>query len=84
MKPCLDSTKIVEQLRQAAKDCTWMAKQHEKDTLYSLAADEIERLQGLLFQRGAMEDAPCFCCGDSGEDYFDLNRHPCAKHHIWP
>jgi hypothetical protein len=43
-------TKIVEQLRQAAKDCTWMAKQHEKDTLYSLAADEIERLRSALME----------------------------------
>ena len=45
------------------------------------AAAEIERLQDLLFARGAMDDAPCFCCGYNGPGYFNPGTHPCAKRH---
>jgi hypothetical protein len=43
---------------------------------------EVQRLRELLFERGAMEDAPCFCCGYNGPGYFQPDQHPCAaKHH---
>ena len=45
------------------------------------AADEIERLRNLLFAMGAMENAPCFCCGYNGPGYFNSDTHSCAKHH---
>jgi len=42
---------------------------------------EIERLRDLLFARGAMKDAPCFCCGYNGPGYFQPKLHPCAARH---
>lgn len=44
-------------------------------------AAEIKRLQDLLFSMGAMKEAPCFCCGYNGPDYYNPAVHPCAKRH---
>jgi hypothetical protein len=35
----------------------------------------------MLFALGAMEHAPCFCCGYSGSGYFSPRTHPCAARH---
>lgn len=43
---------------------------------------EIKRLQDLLFARGAMAEAPCFCCGYNGPGYFQVEAHPCAERHL--
>jgi len=43
---------------------------------------EIKRLQDMLFARGAMAEAPCFCCGYSGPGYFQVESHPCAERHL--
>ncbi len=51
------------------------------DILFNDAADEIEKLQNMLFVRGAMEDAPCFCCGYNGAGYFQPEQHKCAAMH---
>lgn len=42
---------------------------------------EIGRLQDLLFERGAMRDAPCFACGYNGRGYYQSDTHPCASRH---
>lgn len=42
---------------------------------------ESERLRGLLFDSGAMADAPCFACGYDGPGYFDSSVHACAAQH---
>lgn len=42
---------------------------------------EVKRLQDLLFAKGAMNSAPCFCCGYKGEGYFQTDKHPCAARH---
>ena len=34
----------------------------EKDLLKA----KVKRLEDILFARGAMEEAPCFCCGYNG------------------
>lgn len=45
------------------------------------AAKYIERLEDRLFAAGAMEQAPCFCCGYNGPGYYQPGSHPCAKRH---
>jgi len=46
---------------------------------------EVEKLErayeDMLFARGAMADAPCFCCGYNGPGYYHPDTHPCAKRH---
>ena len=42
---------------------------------------EIARLKELLFERGAMESAPCFACGYNGPGYYQPSSHPCAERH---
>ena len=49
---------LVERLRRAAKETTWPAPQHEKDTLYALAADEIERLRARLAEAERAKGEP--------------------------
>lgn len=44
-------------------------------------SDLVRRLQDMLFARGAMAEAPCFCCGYNGAGYFQPDSHPCAKRH---
>lgn len=41
----------------------------------------IKELEDMLFARGAMEEAPCFCCGYNGPGYYQPGTHPCAKRH---
>jgi hypothetical protein len=57
----------------------------QQEPLVSQNTADIERIKYLedeLFARGAMVNAPCFCCGYSGEGYFQPDKHPCAeKHH---
>jgi hypothetical protein len=44
---------------------------------------EVDILRDMLFARGAMKDAPCFCCGYNGPGYFNPETHSCAaKHHV--
>lgn len=42
---------------------------------------DAERYRQMLFERGAMETAPCFCCGYNGPGYFQPDTHPCAVEH---
>ena len=49
----------------------------EKDLLKA----KVKRLEDILFARGAMEEAPCFCCGYNGPGYYQTDQHPCAKRH---
>lgn len=50
---------------------------NEKDLLKA----KVKRLEDILFARGAMEEAPCFCCGYNGPGYYQPDQHPCAKRH---
>lgn len=45
------------------------------------AASRIRDLEDRLFALGAMEQAPCFCCGYNGPRYFQPDTHPCAARH---
>jgi len=47
----------------------------------SNAMEYIEQLEDRLFASGAMEQAPCFCCGYNGPGYYQPDKHPCAKRH---
>ena len=38
--------------------------------------------EDMLFNLGAMETPPCFCCGYSGAGYFNYDTHPCAARHV--
>jgi len=44
-------------------------------------AKRLRTLEDMLFVRGAMEEAPCFCCGYNGPGYYNQDLHPCAKRH---
>lgn len=66
---------LVERLRSRA----WEDRHHRE--YREEAALEIERLQDMLFERGAMRDAPCFCCGYSGPGYYQPSTHRCARRH---
>ena len=37
--------------------------------------------EDLLFAMGAMEQAPCFCCGYNGPNYYQPPHHKCADRH---
>ena len=41
----------------------------------------IKHLEDMLFALGAMEEAPCFCCGYNGAGYYQPETHACAKRH---
>ena len=43
--------------------------------------ERIKVLEDALFSKGAMFDAPCFCCGYNGPHYFDPRIHGCALRH---
>lgn len=43
--------------------------------------DRIADLEHKLFSLGAMEEAPCFCCGYNGPGYYDPEKHTCAARH---
>jgi len=51
------------------------------DERHAEAAARIAELEDLLFALGAMEQAPCFCCGYNGSGYFQPDKHPCAERH---
>jgi hypothetical protein len=57
----------------------------EAGQAFADAEFELGRLEDLLFELGAMEDAPCFCCGYRGRGYYQPDTHPCAaRHHrLW-
>ena len=56
------------------------AQEIEMETMSQLKA-KVKRLEDILFARGAMEEAPCFCCGYNGPGYYQTDQHPCAKRH---
>lgn len=41
----------------------------------------VTELEDLLFKRGEMFNPPCFVCGYNGPDYYQPDKHPCAKRH---
>ena len=43
--------------------------------------DRITELEDRLFKLGAMEQAPCFCCGYNGKGYYQPSSHSCAERH---
>lgn len=49
----------------------------------SLEAEDhrITKLEDMLFERGAMNEPPCFCCGYNGPGYYQPATHPCAERH---
>ena len=51
------------------------------DTKHAIKSIEVKRLETLLFELGAMNEPPCFCCGYNGPYYFDPKVHPCADRH---
>lgn len=54
---------------------------YQRGDCISKLEDEIDHLQDLLFEYGAMEHAPCFACGYDGHSYFEPEIHPCAARH---
>lgn len=50
---------------------------HRPDMAYA----RVMKLEDMLFKLGAMEQAPCFCCGYNGPGYFQPDTHKCAQRH---
>ena len=46
-----------------------------------VAFAKIRRLEDRLFKLGAMMEAPCFCCGYAGANYYQPSVHKCAERH---
>jgi hypothetical protein len=68
---------LVRRLRALAR------AEHDDLSVGDEAADRITELDDLLFALGAMEEAPCFCCGYSGPGYFQSGKHKWAeRHHV--
>ena len=68
-----------ELLALAQKAC------EERDRYKADVANLKEQLaarEDMLFNLGAMETPPCFCCGYSGAGYFNPDTHPCAARHV--
>jgi hypothetical protein len=59
----------------------WNETHIENKEKVSALKKRIAKLEDLLFEKGAMEDAPCFCCGYNGQGYFDPKIHKCAERH---
>jgi hypothetical protein len=76
----MDAKKIAELRSLRGQGMISAVGEYTPDEFWDVL-DEIERLQGLLFQYGAMEKAPCFCCGYNGPGYFNSAQHPCAINH---
>lgn len=70
-----EKVSLVNRLRALARS------EHDDLSIGDEAADRITELEDLLFALGAMEDAPCFCCGYSGPGYFQPGKHKCAERH---
>lgn len=70
---------LLDRLRDAAMNR--VVPGYSKRVLIAEAATAIQTYEDMLFARGAMEDAPCFCCGYSGAGYYQPATHPCAKRH---
>ena len=45
------------------------------------ADNRITKLEDMLFERGTMNEPPCFCCGYNGQGYYQPSTHPCAERH---
>jgi hypothetical protein len=54
---------------------------HNDMSIIIEVVNRITELENLLFVLGAMEHAPCFCCGYNGPGYFNSNIHSCAERH---
>lgn len=56
-------------------------EEEKAEFAYQQGCLEKERLENLLFKRGAMETAPCFVCGYNGAGYYNPDVHKCAARH---
>ena len=68
--PCSQEIKVVQK-----DDYERLVAEHDA------LAKRVEELEDRLFAAGAMEQAPCFCCGYNGPRYYQPDTHPCAKRH---
>lgn len=69
--PCY-ATEVIMEL-----DPIWFTQ----DKHMKAIAKELKRLEDMLFAAGAMDEAPCFCCGYNGPGYYQPAQHKCAKRH---
>lgn len=46
---------------------------------YSAGSRRTKELENRLFELGAMESPPCFCCGYNGPGYYQPDKHKCAE-----
>ena len=69
---------LVRRLRAMARH------EHDDFSIGNEAADRITELEDMLFELGAMEEAPCFCCGYNGPGYFQPGTQKCAERHHMP
>lgn len=71
---------LLERLRDAAANR--VVPGYSKRALIAEAAVAMQAYEEMLFARGAMNEAPCFCCGYNGRGYYQPDAHPCAKRHL--
>lgn len=70
---------LLERLRAASMGR--VVPGYSKRALIAEAAVAMQTYEDMLFARGGMDDAPCFCCGYNGRGYYQPDTHPCAKRH---
>jgi len=70
---------LLARLREAAMNR--VAPGYSKRALIAEAATAVQNYEDMLFARGAMDEAPCFCCGYNGPGYYQPDTHPCAARH---
>lgn len=72
---------IVMRLRRHYSTLAPHVKERKTSQLLLEATERITELEDMLFALGAMEQAPCFCCGYTGPGYYQPGKHKCAERH---
>jgi hypothetical protein len=66
---------LVEEIKRLAAEIDRLCAENAE------AAAKVKKYEDILFALGAMDKAPCFCCGYNGSGYYQPDMHPCAKRH---
>lgn len=76
----LEAKCVAHKLEKEHHERTWLSRKAERAKVAELEA-KINKLETICFTLGAMDHAPCFVCGYSGEGYYQPGKHKCAKRH---
>lgn len=59
----------------------WRISYQDSEQAARAAYKHAQEMEDRLFALGAMEEAPCFCCGYNGPGYYQPEQHACAARH---